>query len=85
MYQGESLGDKLARILNEALYSPWTLNNTRVFFDITKGDAKTALDEKIKEDKKNEPIMAKPPQAISGGKNTRKYREHFMKTRKRYW
>ena len=85
MYQGESLGDKLARILNEALYSPWTLNNTRVFFDITKGDAKTALDEKIKEDKKNEPIVAKPPQAISGGKNTRKYREHFMKTRKRYW
>jgi hypothetical protein len=96
MYQGESLGDKLARILNEALYNPWTLNNTRVFFDITKGEAKEVLDKKDKEDKAKEAEKkakeakesksAKPtePSKKIGGKSTRKYRELFMKTRKRY-
>jgi hypothetical protein len=41
MYQGETLGDKLSRILNEAIYHPWNINSTRVFFDITKGETKT--------------------------------------------
>jgi hypothetical protein len=43
MYQGENLGDKLARLLNEALYLPWTMNNSRIFFDITTGEAKISI------------------------------------------
>ena len=94
MYQGESLGDKLARLLNEALYLPWTMNNSRIFFDITKGEAKTQIDkqEKEKKEKEEKDKQAKdkaqkeeptPSEKKMGGK-TRKFREWLMKTQRRY-
>ena len=85
MYQGESLGDKLARLLNEALYLPWTMNNSRIFFDITNGEAKAQIDkqEKEKEDKAKKEGSTAPPEKKMGGK-TRKYREQLMKTKRRY-
>ena len=90
MYQGESLGDKLARLLNEALYLPWTMNNSRIFFDITTGEAKAQIDKQEKDKKeKEEKAQEKevPKETVSsekkmGGK-TRKYREWLMKTQKR--
>ena len=94
MYQGESLGDKLARLLNEALYLPWTMNNSRIFFDITKGEAKSQIDkqEKEKKEKEEKDKQAKdkaqkeeptPSEKKMGGK-TRKFREWLMKTQRRY-
>ena len=90
MYQGESLGDKLARLLNEALYLPWTMNNSRIFFDITTGEAKAQIDKQEKEKKEKEekaqekegPKEIAPSEKKMGGK-TRKYREWLMKTQKR--
>lgn len=84
MYQGENLGDKLARLLNEALYLPWTMNNSRIFFDITTGEAKSQLDkEKVEKEQKEEPKEKTSSEKKMGGK-TRKYREWLMKTQKRY-
>ena len=51
MYQGETLGDKLSRILNEAIYHPWNINSTRIFFDITKGETKTDPKKQLPEEK----------------------------------
>ena len=96
MYQGESLGDKLARLLNEALYLPWTMNNSRIFFDITTGEAKAQIDkqEKDKKDKeekekaaekeKEATTTAAVPEKKMGGNKTRKFREWLMKTQRRY-
>jgi hypothetical protein len=39
LYQGETLGDKLSRVLHSAIYHPWNINSTRVFFDMEKGKA----------------------------------------------
>jgi hypothetical protein len=92
MYQGESLGDKLARLLNEALYLPWTMNNSRIFFDITKGDAKVQIEnqDKDKKDIENQEKGRKEGSVEStlsekkmGGK-TRNFREYLMKTKRRY-
>jgi hypothetical protein len=91
MYQGESLGDKLARLLNEALYLPWTMNNSRIFFDITKGEAKVEIEkqEKDKKEKEEKEKAAKSKESVStekkmGGNQTRKFREWLMKTQRRY-
>jgi hypothetical protein len=51
MYQGETLGDKLSRILNEAIYHPWNINSTRIFFDITNGETKTDPKKQMPEEK----------------------------------
>jgi len=94
MYQGESLGDKLARLLNEALYLPWTMNNSRIFFDITKGEAKSQIDKQEKEKKekeekekaqkeKDQTKEPTPSEKKMGGK-TRKFREWLIKTQRRY-
>ena len=39
MYQGETLSDKLSRVLNSAIYHPWNINSVRIFFDMEKGAA----------------------------------------------
>jgi vacuolar-type H+-ATPase subunit I/STV1 len=82
MYQGESLGDKLARLLNEALYLPWTMNNSRIFFDITQGEAKSQIEKQEKEKKEKEE-KAKSPSEKKGGR-TRTFRERLIKTRRLY-
>jgi len=82
MYQGESLGDKLARLLNEALYLPWTMNNSRIFFDITQGEAKSHIEKQEKEKKEKEE-KAKSPSEKKGGR-TRKFRERLIQTRRLY-
>jgi len=51
MYQGETLGDKLSRILNEAIYHPWNINSTRIFFDITNGETKMDPKKQMPEEK----------------------------------
>ena len=93
MYQGESLGDKLARLLNEALYLPWTMNNSRIFFDITKGEAKTQLDKQEKDKKgiensqkeeTKEAISSEKSSEKKMGGKTRNFREYLMKTQRRY-
>jgi len=86
IYQGESLGDKLSRILNEAIYHPWNINSSRVFFDITQGAAKDAMN-KLTTNNKNTEQSQQSTQSQQGGgkKNTRKYRELFLRnTRKHY-
>jgi len=86
MYQGESLGDKLAQLLNEALYLPWTMNNSRIFFDITNGEAKAQIDkhEKEKEEKKVQKEESKSSSEKKIGGKTRRFREWLMKTQRRY-
>lgn len=84
MFQGETLGDKLSRILNEAIYHPWNINNSRVFFDITQGVAKEAMDKQT-----NKTIKGSETNKSGGAvqkKSMRKYRGLFMrsKTRKQY-
>ena len=39
VYQGETLSDKLSRVLNSAIYHPWNINSVRIFFDMEKGAA----------------------------------------------
>lgn len=79
MYQGESLGDKLARLLNEALYLPWNMNNSRIFFDITQGEAKSQIEN---QEKAKETTERATPEKKGG--RTRKFRERLMKTRRQY-
>ena len=99
MYQGESLGDKLERLLNEAIYFPWTMNNSRIFFDITTGEAKVQI-EKQEKDKKEKATKENSKSSSSSssssdssssktstekkGGGTRRFRELLIKTRRRY-
>lgn len=122
MYQGESLGDKLSRLLNEAILQPWNVNGSRIFFDMNKvnkpslmasllssstGSTSSQMDSS-NDDQDSSPQSSSPqdsspqdsspqdssPQSSSQGpsqgpmyggkKSTRKYREMFMKTRRRY-
>lgn len=94
MYQGESLGDKLSRILNEAIYHPWNINSSRIFFDITQGDAKNKMTNNnsveqpqlSQRQSQQEPEQEYTESQQGGGKKSiRKYRELFLrKTRKHY-
>ena len=89
MFQGETLGDKLSRILNEAIYNPWNINSSRVFFDITQGAAKEVLDKKNTELNEATGTEIQGIKKIGGlvqKKSMRKYRELFMrkKTQKQY-
>jgi len=92
MYKGESLGDRLEFLLNQSLYYPWTVKSSRIFFDITKGSAKDTIvaaeKEKSDMEKKVEeaPVEKKPEMLKQGGNNiTRKIRENFMRTTRRYY
>lgn len=90
MYKGESSGDRLEYLLNQSLYYPWSLNNSRIFFDITEGPAKDIIvsNNETKNDNKTEqPKEEKIEQIKQGGSNsiTRKIREQYLRsTRKRY-
>jgi hypothetical protein len=95
MYQGETLGDKLSRILNEAIYHPWNINSTRIFFDITKRETKTDPKKQLPEEKAataaDNQLFASSNYSSSsyndssyndeyyGGKSTKKYRQQFVK------
>ena len=50
LYQGDSLGNKLEYLVNETLHNPWDINSSRLYFDITQGDAKKEIEEKVKTD-----------------------------------
>jgi len=80
-YQGESLQDRLSRLLNEALYHPWNINNSRIFFDITKGEVLDKTASSIPSITSETPVTEKK---IGGKKSIRKYRKQFMKTRRVY-
>ena len=54
LYQGESLGNKLEYIVNESLRNPWDINSSRMYFDITQGDAKKEIESKEKESREQE-------------------------------
>ena len=88
IYQGETLGDKLSRILNEAIYHPWNINSTRIFFDITKGEVKTDPKKQLPEDKLATASDSSLNEEYFGGKSksTKKYRQQFLKrfTRKHF-
>lgn len=91
MYKGESLGDRLEFLLNQSLYYPWTVKSSRIFFDITEGSAKDTIvaaeKEKSEAEKKVEPLIEKKPEMLKQGGNniTRKIRENFMRTTRRYY
>jgi hypothetical protein len=90
MYKGESSGDRLEYLLNQSLYYPWSLNNSRIFFDITEGPAKDIIvssNEKPNINKTEPNEEKKIEQIKQGGSNstTRKIREQYLRsTRKRY-
>jgi len=86
IYQGETLGDKLSRILNEAIYHPWNINSSRVFFDIEKGETTIDPNKQLPEDK----AATASDAALSSGygnngysggnrSSTKKYRESFIR------
>jgi hypothetical protein len=98
MYQGETLGDRLEKIVKQSLQSTWTLDYTRIFFDITQGVAKEEIDkQRAKDAEKNGPVPVPVTVPIGttgttgtnpklqGGAITRKYRERLLKTRKLYY
>ena len=90
MYKGESSGDRLEYLLNQSLYYPWSLNNSRIFFDITEGPAKDIIvssNEKPNINKTEPNEEKKIEQIKQGGSNstTRKIREQYLRsTRKRF-
>jgi hypothetical protein len=86
MFQGESLTDKLSRLLNEAIYNPWTLNSSRIFFDITQEQPKEASEKTVSKDSLIENSEISQKEIEGGGhkgKSMRKYRELFMRARTR--
>jgi hypothetical protein len=87
LYQGKSMKDRLSRLLNEALYHPWNMNTSRIFFDVTKEtSAPDSATSSIPETSSNTTSTASNIQEKKGGarKGTRKIRQAFMKTRRLY-
>jgi hypothetical protein len=111
MYQGESLGDKLSRLLNETILQPWNVNGSRIFFDMNmvnkpsllsssaSSSTGSASSQSPNEDSSQSQDASQSQDSSSsqdqdssqsqgpmygGKKSTRKYREMFMKTRRRY-
>ena len=79
--------DRLSRLLNEALYHPWNMNTSRIFFDVTKEtSAPDSATSSIPETSSNTTSTASNIQEKKGGarKGTRKIRQAFMKTRRLY-
>jgi hypothetical protein len=100
LYQGESLGDTLEKLINAKYINKWELNPNRFFFDLTENLVKIEKEEKESK-KMDQPSkkLEEPPvdnkkiedkekkEEIKGGKfkyNTRKFRSHIIKTRKYY-
>ena len=93
LYQGESLGDTLEKLVNAKYINKWELNPNRFFFDLTENLVQIEKEsKKIEENKKMEEKKVEEKkvegQEIKGGKfikyNTRKLRSHIIKTRKYY-
>jgi hypothetical protein len=70
LYNGESLGDRLERLLNESLSLPWMINNSRIFFDITTGEAKSQIDKQERERKEKEEREKAKAALASGSAST---------------
>jgi len=91
LYQGDSLGGKLEYLMNETLYNQWDVDSANIYFDITQGHAKQEIEkaEKEKAEKEKAETVEKAKAAVEsvkkGGNITRKIKEHFIKTRKRYF
>ena len=93
LYQGESLGNKMEYLVNESLRNPWDINTTRLFFDITQGDAVKELEKKKLEDQSNgttqkpeitnQTLQEKKGGNIKYNMNTRKLRSNIIKTHKK--
>jgi len=87
LYQGESLGNKLEYIVNETLKNPWDINSSRMYFDITQGDAKKEIESKEQESREQDKIKEQDKKETIGGNmkyniHTRKMRGDIIKTRK---
>ena len=62
LYKGEMLGERLEYLLNKTLGNPWDIKSTRLFFDISQGDAKNEIVKaKAKEAIANQPIVPNQP------------------------
>jgi hypothetical protein len=89
LYQGESLGNKMEYLINESLRNPWDINTTRLFFDITEGDAVKEIEKKKIENQTNqsEKVIEKMEEKKGGNikynMNTRKLRSNIIKTYKK--
>lgn len=89
LYQGESLGNKMEYLINESLRNPWDINTTRLFFDITQGDAVKELEKKKIENQTNQSEnLTQKTEEKKGGNikynmNTRKLRSNIIKTHKK--
>jgi hypothetical protein len=89
LYQGELLGNKMEYLINESLRNPWDINTTRLFFDITEGDAVKEIEKKKIENQTNqsEKVIQKLEEKKGGNikynMNTRKLRSNIIKTYKK--
>ena len=99
LYQGESLGDKLSRLIHSAIYHPWNINSSRFFFDIEKGKVipdpakqspeekeSASLDRKIMNEASSYAIDPFNNTYFGGKQKTKNHRQHFIMrlTKKNY-
>jgi hypothetical protein len=66
VYQGETLSNKLSRILHSAIYHPWNINSTRIFFDIEQG---TAVSDPAKQTPEEKAAAAEDKSILSYGES----------------
>jgi len=90
LYQGETLGDKLSRVLHSAIYHPWNINSTRIFFDMEKEKVVPDPKKQTPEDKESASLDRKmmneadsyeidPFNSYFGGKQkTKNHRQQFI-------
>ena len=87
LYQGETLGDKLSRLLHSAIYHPWNINSTRVFFDMEKGEVIPDPAKQTPEDKEsalldrkimNESSSYDSNNYFGGKQKTKNHRQNFI-------
>ena len=99
LYQGESLGDKLSRLIHSAIYHPWNINSSRFFFDIEKGKVipdpakqspeekeSASLDRKIMNEASSYTTDPFNNTYFGGKQKTKNHRQHFIMrlTKKNY-
>ena len=86
MYQGESLTDKLSRILNEAIYHPWNINSSRIFIDITNNINTPPLNDTSSNSASLQSLVSTggggPPRNT---KSIRKHRELLIRKTRKYY